>query len=112
MDAVPAATAIRAIASHIRRIRPQVIVTFGPDGAYGHPDHIAVSQFATAAAVCAADASYCIADEPELPAHRVAKLFYLAWRNNKWEAYQSGFVNSRQWSMAFNGRRLPGRIGQ
>ena len=91
VDAVPAATAIRAIASHIRRIRPQVIVTFGPDGAYGHPDHIAVSQFATAAAVCAADASYCIADEPKLRAHRVEKLFYLAWRNNKWEAYQSAF---------------------
>jgi len=91
VDAVPAATAIRAIASHIRRIRPQVLVTFGPDGAYGHPDHIAVSQFATAAAVCAADASYCIADEPGLCAHRVEKLFYLAWRNNKWAAYQSAF---------------------
>ena len=47
---VASATAIRAIASHIRRIRPHVIVTFGPDGAYGNPDHIAVSQFATAAA--------------------------------------------------------------
>ena len=91
VDAVPATTAIRAIASHIRRIRPQVIVTFGPDGAYGHPDHIAVSQFATAAAVCAADASYCFADEPELRAYRVEKLFYLAWRANTWEAYQSAF---------------------
>ena len=61
VDEVPAAIAIRAIASHIRRIRPHVIVTFGPDGAYGHPDHIAVSQFTTAAAVCAADTSYRIA---------------------------------------------------
>jgi len=41
--------AIAAIAGHIRRIRPDVVITFGPDGAYGHPDHIAISQFASAA---------------------------------------------------------------
>jgi len=41
--------------------------------------------------VCATDASYCIADEPKLRPHRVEKLFYLAWRNKKWEAYQSAF---------------------
>ena len=91
VDEVPAAIAIRAIASHIRRIRPHVIVTFGPDGAYGHPDHIAVSQFTTAAAVCAADTAYRIVDgsqtDPAAP-HRVEKLFHLAWRNSKWEAYR------------------------
>jgi len=94
VDAVPAATAIRAIASHIRRIRPNVIVTFGPDGAYGHPDHIAISQFATAAAVSAADAAYQIADGSQAlpaPPHRVEKLFYLAWRSNKWAAYEAAF---------------------
>jgi len=94
VDAVPAATAIRAIASHIRRIRPQVIVTFGPDGAYGHPDHIAVSQFTTAAALCAADGAYGIVDGSRAdpaPPHRVEKLFYLAWRSAKWEAYQTAF---------------------
>ena len=56
VDEIPPAIAIRAIASHIRRIRTYVIVTFGPDGAYGHPDHIAISQFTTAAAVCAENA--------------------------------------------------------
>ena len=25
------------------------------------------------------------------PPHRVAKLYYLAWRNDKWEAYQAAF---------------------
>jgi len=94
VDEVPAAIAIRAIASQIRRIRPHVIVTFGPDGAYGHPDHIAVSQFTIAAAMCAADAAYRIADgsqtDPAAP-HRVEKLFYLAWRNSKWEAFESAF---------------------
>lgn len=80
VDQIGAATAIGDIASHIRRIRPQVVLTFGPDGAYGHPDHIAICQFTTAAAVCAA-ASECSA----------AKLYYLAWRKHKWDSYQAAF---------------------
>ena len=94
VDKVPHSTAIRAIASHIRRIQPHVIVTFGPDGGYGHPDHIAVSQFATAASICAADSGYTIDESSELGSasvHRVAKLYYLAWRRSKWDAYQAAF---------------------
>ena len=93
LDEVPAAIAIRAIASHIRRIRPDLVVTFGPDGAYGHPDHIAVSQFTTAAALCACDASYCpdqSQERTDLP-HRTETLYYLAWRDSKWKVYQSAF---------------------
>lgn len=66
---------IGKIVTHIRRIQPQVIVTFPPDGGYGHPDHIAVSQFASAAVVCAADANY--KDAESLPPHRVSKLYYM-----------------------------------
>ena len=33
----------------IREFRPDVVVSFGPDGGYGHPDHIAISAAATAA---------------------------------------------------------------
>jgi LmbE family N-acetylglucosaminyl deacetylase len=33
----------------ISTFRPDVVVTFGGDGAYGHPDHIAISQATTAA---------------------------------------------------------------
>jgi LmbE family N-acetylglucosaminyl deacetylase len=94
VDKVPVETAIRAIVAHIRRIRPDVIVTFGPDGAYGHPDHIAISQFATAATVCAADSGCRSADQSQtdpFPPHHTAKLHYLAWRKNKWEAYQAAF---------------------
>ena len=46
------------IVADVRKFRPDVVVTFGPDGAYGHPDHIAISQFTTAAMVAAADASF------------------------------------------------------
>jgi len=94
VDKVESAIAIRDIVSHIRRIRPHVVLTFGPEGAYGHPDHIAISQFTTAAIVCAADAEYLLHDVSQgdsPPPHRVAKLHYLAWRNNKWEAYQAAF---------------------
>ena len=41
------------IVDHVRRVRPQVVVTFDPQGAYGHPDHIAICQFATAAVIAA-----------------------------------------------------------
>ncbi len=88
VDQVDTATAIREVVQHIRRVRPDVIVTFGPEGGYGHPDHIAISQFTTAAIVCAGDASY---DVDSLDAHRVAKLHYLAWRSDKWDAYQAAF---------------------
>ncbi len=94
VDEMDAATAIAAIVRHIRHVRPQIVVTFGPDGAYGHPDHIAISQFTTAAVVCAADAGYDAGDgsagDP-CSAHRVAKLYNLAWRNAKWGAYQAAF---------------------
>lgn len=64
---------IGRIVPHIRRIRPQVVVTFSPDGAYGHPDHIALSQFTYAALLCAADDSY--AEDQAL--HRVSKLYFM-----------------------------------
>jgi LmbE family N-acetylglucosaminyl deacetylase len=31
----------------IRELRPLVVYTFGPDGVYGHPDHVTVSELAT-----------------------------------------------------------------
>jgi LmbE family N-acetylglucosaminyl deacetylase len=50
-------------------------VTFPPDGNYGHPDHIAISQFTAAALVCAADASY--QDARGLSPYRVSKMYYM-----------------------------------
>ena len=70
--------AIAAIVEHLRRVHPDVIITFGPDGAYGHPDHIAISQLTTAAVVAAGD-----------PA--ISKLYYIAWPESTWAAYQSAF---------------------
>ncbi len=66
---------IGKIVSHIRRIKPQVVVTFGPDGSYGHPDHIALSQFTNSAIVVAADSSYQISGG--LLPHKVSKFYYM-----------------------------------
>jgi LmbE family N-acetylglucosaminyl deacetylase len=66
---------IGKIVAHIRRIKPHVVVTFAPDGAYGHPDHIALSQFASGALVCAADRNF--VDTNVQPPHRVLKFYYM-----------------------------------
>jgi len=66
---------IGRIVAHIRRIKPQVVVTFGPDGAYGHPDHIALSQFTNGALVCAADRNF--VDANLQAPHRVLKFYYM-----------------------------------
>jgi LmbE family N-acetylglucosaminyl deacetylase len=91
VDQTDSAIAIREIVRQIRRTRPHVVVTFGPDGAYGHPDHIAISQFTTAAIACASDAGYSSDDESDDDPHAVAKLYYMAWRKEKWAAYQAAF---------------------
>lgn len=77
------------IVCHVRRLKPDVVITFGPEGGYGHPDHIAISQFTTSALVCAADPSY--RPEFQYPSHRAAKLYYMAWSEEKWAAYQAAF---------------------
>jgi len=88
LDRVDQAEAITRIAGHIRRVKPQVVVTFGPEGAYGHTDHIAISQFTTAAIVAAADPAWRVEHGPA-EAHRVSKLYFIAWSAGKWAAYQA-----------------------
>jgi len=80
VDQADHAEAIGKIVSYIRHIKPQVIVTFPPDGNYGHPDHIAMGQFTSAAIVCAADSSY--QDSDSLPSHCVFKLYYMVDSEN------------------------------
>lgn len=77
LDRAEPREAVARIAAEVMRVRPDVVVTFGPEGAYGHPDHIAVSQFTTAAIVAAA------------PTSAVSKLYYLAWSRSTWTAYEA-----------------------
>jgi LmbE family N-acetylglucosaminyl deacetylase len=39
----------RDVVRIVREFKPNVVLTFGPDGGYGHPDHIAISAATTAA---------------------------------------------------------------
>jgi LmbE family N-acetylglucosaminyl deacetylase len=89
LDQANPAEAITKIARHLRRVRPHVVLTFGPAGGYGHPDHIAISQFTTAAVVAAADPSYAGAED--LAPHAVAKLYYMAISRALGEAYLAVF---------------------
>jgi LmbE family N-acetylglucosaminyl deacetylase len=87
LDRVNPGDAAASIAGHLRRVRPQVVVTFGPEGAYGHPDHIAISQLTAAAIVHAADPAF--GDRAGGEPHRVSKLYFIAWGQKKWAAYQA-----------------------
>src|SRR5258706_1986685 len=74
---VDAATLAGHIATSIRAFQPDVVLTFGPDGGYGHPDHIAISAATTTACRHSGERSYF----PEqlaagLAPHRPAQLYY------------------------------------
>ena len=45
------------IRAALERLRPDVVITFGPDGLYWHPDHISVHERTTAVVAAAGDAA-------------------------------------------------------
>jgi LmbE family N-acetylglucosaminyl deacetylase len=45
----------RAVVGMVRRMRPEVVFTFDPDGSNQHPDHVAMSRFAMDGIAAAAD---------------------------------------------------------
>lgn len=92
LDRANAREAVARIALHLRRTRPDVVVTFPPDGAYGHPDHIAICQFTTAAVAAAASPSFQDDGERNGSPHLVKKLYYLAWPASTWKAYEQAFT--------------------
>jgi len=58
----------------IRQVRPDVMLTFGPEGRTLHPDHIVIHEAATAAFDLAADTG--AYPEHRFPAYAVPKLYY------------------------------------
>jgi LmbE family N-acetylglucosaminyl deacetylase len=75
VDRADPASVIRTIAYHLRRVRPQVVVTFSMEGNYGHPDHIALAQFTAGALLLAADAGF--EDHAHFVPHRVSKFYHI-----------------------------------
>ncbi len=78
LDSADPAHAVRDLVLRIRRIRPQVILTFGPDGGLtGHIDHAMAGTFATLAFEWAGRSDrYPEQMEQGLRPHRVQKLYY------------------------------------
>jgi LmbE family N-acetylglucosaminyl deacetylase len=67
---VPLADVASRIGALIERYRPQVVVTYDPQGPYQHPDHVHASEAAVAAVAATA-----------IP----AKLYFTAMRRSDWE---------------------------
>jgi LmbE family N-acetylglucosaminyl deacetylase len=69
--------AVGKVVRLLRELRPQVVVTFGPDGIYGHYDHIAVHRWTTIAVDLAADPD-CFPHHGGATCrpHQVSKVYY------------------------------------
>lgn len=79
------------IAAIIRELQPQVVLSFAPDGAYGHPDHIAISQFSAGAIVLAADINFS-GGSGNSP-HQVSKFYYFVNSVELVQSYSAVFGN-------------------
>jgi N-acetylglucosamine malate deacetylase 2 len=62
-----------ALVAHIRRLRPLVVLTFDPNGFNVHPDHVAISRFASEAIAAAADPRWL---REAGPAYQVPRLLW------------------------------------
>lgn len=69
----PVDEVVARLVGFIRRLRPQVVITFDPNGGYGHPDHRTIHRHTVAAFHAASDADrYPDQGRPWQP----ARLFY------------------------------------
>jgi len=73
LAAQPEEAVTARVVDAIRRLRPQVVVTFDPIGGYRHPDHIAIQRATVAAFFAAGDPARFPGD---LPPYAPQKLYY------------------------------------
>lgn len=83
--------AVGKLVRFIHELRPQVLITFGPDGIYGHYDHIAVHRWATIAVDLAADPD-CFPDQlaDACQPHQVSKVYFRALPEEQVAAMSEG----------------------
>lgn len=72
LAAAPQEQVASEIATYIRRIQPQVVLTFDPFGGYGHPDHIAIQRATERAFFLAAEET----PIDSLPPYQAQKLYF------------------------------------
>lgn len=81
LDAAPPDRIREHLVGLIRLERPSVVLTFDPNGANQHPDHVAISRFTSDAVAAAADPRWF----PALgSAHEVARIVWVTGRH-PWE---------------------------
>ncbi len=93
LAAAPIEQVAGRVAAQIRRIRPQVVMTFDPIGGYRHPDHIAIHNATVAAFEMAGDPAL---DLEGLPPYSPEKLYFTIFSRR-----------TLRWTVRFN--RLIGR---
>lgn len=70
---------VSRIVGALREMRPQVVITFGPDGISGHPDHVAIGEGTTEAFGLAGQAGYTTGPTSgDLKPHHPLRLFHIA----------------------------------
>ncbi len=96
----------------IRETRPQVLVTYDPDGGYGHPDHIKAHRVAMRAADLAETPEF----RPELgESHRIGRIY---WNCVPSPVVEEGFARLRSAGagLPFSGiaavADVPGVVGE
>lgn len=57
LEMAPDASVTAFLTSYIRWLQPSMVLTFGPDGVYGHPDHVKIGRLAMDAVLAAEDGS-------------------------------------------------------
>jgi LmbE family N-acetylglucosaminyl deacetylase len=73
LAAAPVEQVAERLVSLIRRIRPQVVITFDPIGGYCHPDHVAIHNATVQAFHTAGDEAFTCEN---LPPYQPQKLYY------------------------------------
>ncbi|HOD06105.1 MAG TPA: PIG-L family deacetylase [Anaerolineaceae bacterium] len=74
LAAQPVEKVAQQVAQIIRKLQPQVVVTFDPYGGYGHPDHIAIHKATVQAVALAGDAGF--VDPVHPTAHPIQRLYF------------------------------------
>ncbi|MCF6526350.1 N-acetyl-1-D-myo-inositol-2-amino-2-deoxy-alpha-D-glucopyranoside deacetylase [Streptomyces sp. JJ36] len=94
------------LAAVLREVRPQVLVTYDPDGGYGHPDHVKAHRVAMRAVELAAREDHRTGrDAP----HTVARVY---WNCAGRDVVDEGFARLRERSaeLPFPGVAEPGDV--
>jgi LmbE family N-acetylglucosaminyl deacetylase len=81
---IPRRVLVEQVVHLIRSFRPDSVITFGDDGAYGHPDHIAIGAATDEAFHLAGDANQ-FRDQiaSGLQPHRPVRLFHSVFPRNR-----------------------------